>query len=1530
MTRRTLTLALILACLTGAAARAQDAAAPAAANVIDASVGLVPRATRPGAGVHLSAGDSLGGGGAGAPAALDLLAYDAVNVAAPDLRGGADALARAAAATKSPLVSANVYRAGGTERLAKPYVIVQAFGKKLAVTGVTAPPAQPPAGVQVGDPVQSLRDVIPAMQKESDAIVVLAWGDRESAAAVLQAYPAVSLCLAGGSAVSDARPLRVGQSYLAQVPVAGEDDALGRAAVTFGGKGALAALTFQFVAAPDAAPQLARARAADDPLVRAVEAAPAGAAPAAPAERPVPTAADLAPEKALALGAETGNRAARVVVHSMTARARYGAAAAAPGRQLLVLNTEWENLIPLTLIYEKQVPTEYQIPNLADHLYLLVNGSRVARLRGDADALPGHVKVKEFKLERIGSRARGNVVFEVPAADVQSLELRFYDYAHGHFNVPLLSPAGGAAAQAKPLSAPLKNEVLEVAPFGVEKLNELAGRKAPAGMAFVSVDLRARSLFTVEADADAFDPKARKGAKTKVGHVADWKESRKYLQLVADGEYGYVPDPELTELEEEPRFLPDVMTGGRVVFLAPAEAKSLELRCDFPNARASTGAGTFRPKGMTLALEGKRPALPNAKPIVSVDDDVYKVAVVGQQAAAEFAGQKPADGKKFLVLDVTVNNTGKVGEFFQTRQQLKHADEAGGQSELSPATFQGVRRPAELVWIPPGERRSFQAVFEVPAAETRPRLAFTGVSRADVLNLQPLGAAGAPGAVATADAPAKMPAKQPNNQVAANTNVPPANNTTPAKAPSQPAVKTPPAQKPPAQKPPAKPKPEEKPTRVAAKQPHEPKGLPGVGLTPEQVNTAIDKGAEALWAHTAKELEEQKREFGHRLGEHALVALALVHAEYHKKNPQFDAALRQFLETVHPPDLGTYGAGCLAMTIEGYGDGMYLPQLRSNVRALLENQYANGTWGYYTNVDAKLLVDPNADRVLQVRGGIPLEGPGAAGEPMTRISKPNAESTGDNSTSQYALLGLWSAARATVPVDRGVWAKALAAYRENQSDDGGWGYHGKSSYGYGSMTCAGVCSIAIARHQLGEKNPADDEAIERGLAWLANNFAVDKHPLGSIQHLFYYLYSLERVGRILDTEFIGPHEWYPLGARWLVDNQKADGLWGGGNYEDEHIATPMALLFLTRATQSLEVVHKRGGEGTLRTDVAAAPGHRVYIILDSSGTMMEEIDGVQRHKVSRDAMADLVAEMPETTQLALRAFGHRKAANQQGANEDTELLVPLGKLQREEVVAALTKLRARGKTPLSLTLQQVAQDVKSSASAERPTTVVFVTDGGEDNTRPAKPPLAAAQELAGLPGVSLYVVGFDIQRPEWVDQLRKLAAAGGGNYLAADDPQSLLPGLRAAVYRTPEAFILTDAKGHPVRKAKFKQSLKLPEGQYSIVTDFGGKRYAQPLWINTDSTTAVVFDASKIGVDTSGTDVPAGRAAPAATARDAAPQQRPAQQRPAQQRPAQPNTRPGQTAPAPAAGARKFCTECGTALAAGAKFCTKCGAKVGG
>ena len=109
----------------------------------------------------------------------------------------------------------------------------------------------------------------------------------------------------------------------------------------------------------------------------------------------------------------------------------------------------------------------------------------------------------------------------------------------------------------------------------------------------------------------------------------------------------------------------------------------------------------------------------------------------------------------------------------------------------------------------------------------------------------------------------------------------------------------------------------------------------------------------------------------------------------------------------------------------------------------------------------------------------------------------------------------------------------------------------------------------------------------------------------------------------------------------------------------------------------------------------------------------------------------------------------------------------------------------------------------------------------------------------------------------------------------------------------------------------------MPEGQYRFTTNYGGRKYSESFWINTEATTAIVFDASKVSPDKSG-----GVAEAEATPADEPTADADAPPAP---RPAKPNPRP-----APAAGAKKFCRSCGKPLTGAVKFCPNCGAKTGG
>ncbi|MHC4179942.1 MAG: DUF4159 domain-containing protein, partial [Planctomycetota bacterium] len=189
--------------------------------------------------------------------------------------------------------------------------------------------------------------------------------------------------------------------------------------------------------------------------------------------------------------------------------------------------------------------------------------------------------------------------------------------------------------------------------------------------------------------------------------------------------------------------------------------------------------------------------------------------------------------------------------------------------------------------------------------------------------------------------------------------------------------------------------------------------------------------------------------------------------------------------------------------------------------------------------------------------------------------------TPDNSNSQFALLALHEAERAGVKVNDQTWRLAKAYWEDCQNKaDGSWGYW-KDHSGTGSMTCAGIASLVIISDKVRASNAkadkgriqcclqgADDtRAIERGLGWLARNFSVDSNPgpRGTTWHL-YYLYGLERVGRLATRRFIGRHDWYREGSDWLVaDQDRLSGYWKGAGIEGNPlIGTSFALLFLSK------------------------------------------------------------------------------------------------------------------------------------------------------------------------------------------------------------------------------------------------------------------------------------------------------------------------------------------------------------------------------
>jgi RNA polymerase sigma-70 factor (ECF subfamily) len=175
----------------------------------------------------------------------------------------------------------------------------------------------------------------------------------------------------------------------------------------------------------------------------------------------------------------------------------------------------------------------------------------------------------------------------------------------------------------------------------------------------------------------------------------------------------------------------------------------------------------------------------------------------------------------------------------------------------------------------------------------------------------------------------------------------------------------------------------------------------------------------------------------------------------------------------------------------------------------------------------------------------------------------------DNSNTHYALLALDAARRAGVRVDPEVWRLARDYWRTAQRPDGTWGYMPQGAdQPTASMTCAGICGLAIAHDALGEPGEASaDPDLRRALDALAAQFRVAENFGKGQLWKFYYLDALGNAAHLAQVRRIGEHDWYREGSDHLLANVAGELLPGGwvGTQATEReplVATSFAALFL--------------------------------------------------------------------------------------------------------------------------------------------------------------------------------------------------------------------------------------------------------------------------------------------------------------------------------------------------------------------------------
>ena len=388
----------------------------------------------------------------------------------------------------------------------------------------------------------------------------------------------------------------------------------------------------------------------------------------------------------------------------------------------------------------------------------------------------------------------------------------------------------------------------------------------------------------------------------------------------------------------------------------------------------------------------------------------------------------------------------------------------------------------------------------------------------------------------------------------------------------------------------------------------------------------------------------------------AIACLAYLKSGGDKKAETVQNLVLEVIQKVHsgkyhPVQHHNYEAGVDLMLLEAIDIELYRPQMEMMVDYLLASQQPNGAWFYPHDVE------PDC---------------------------------GDTSITQYALLGLWAASRAGIPVPTEVWEKAARWHLSKQRDDGGFAYtpfDRKSNpdpelkRSSGTMTAAGSSNLLIVRRILFsdadqdfEVRPAEtkrrfgalerfvdekpggktvlltaptlrpaaiDKALKESIRWIGIHLGEKEkiHAKNHEQWFCYHYYCLERVAALLDVDKLGNHDWYDEGADELLLRQSADGSW---NDQCTNIpSTALSLMFLSKATTTIVTPRKSvalvggglqiGGRG-LPNDLEVAKlgegNAKARKIVDPVDKLLIELDRASDAKVE-----DVQAAIVEAVQL---------------------------------------------------------------------------------------------------------------------------------------------------------------------------------------------------------------------------------------------------------------------------------------------------------
>lgn len=208
-------------------------------------------------------------------------------------------------------------------------------------------------------------------------------------------------------------------------------------------------------------------------------------------------------------------------------------------------------------------------------------------------------------------------------------------------------------------------------------------------------------------------------------------------------------------------------------------------------------------------------------------------------------------------------------------------------------------------------------------------------------------------------------------------------------------------------------------------------------------------------------------------------------------------------------------------------------------------------------------------------------------------------------------------------------------------------------------------------------------------------------------------------------------------------------------------------------------------EATSNVGAADSQSGATMLVLDSSGSMnAQDAGGQTRLDAAKDATKKFVSELGGTIPLGLVTYGgtvDEAPENQETGCQDIHLVSGPKEDVGDSFTGPIDALQAKGYTPIGDSLKKAAEELGGQHG-----TIVLVSDGIDTC---APPPVCEVAKELHEQGIDLVIntIGFNVDE-EARKELSCIADAAGGEYLDADDADSLAAMIKKAAGRAADIY----------------------------------------------------------------------------------------------------------------------------------------------